>query len=344
VRRAAAIAEGELPAARRTKLRARLAMTIPDDAKKLDRVTHFLGELVGAAFPDDASTELQRARGDQSLMRANIQEAFLDWLRSETQSYPVVLVLENMQWGDLQTLKLIDAALTELRDRPLMVLGLARNDVRDRFPDMWADRELLDLRLGPLTTSASKRLVRHVLGDAPSSEEVDRIVRRGEGNPFYLEELIRAVAEGKRGMLPDTVLGMAQSRLDAVSDEARRVLRAGSIYGERFWKGGVLALVGSTMGAPELDRLLEELERHELIVRRKDSAFPDEAEYAFRQALIRDAAYALLTDDDRCLGHRLAGEWLLAQGEPDWNLVAQHYERGGVGITSQPPGAANPFR
>jgi predicted ATPase len=277
-------------------------------------------------------------------MRANIQEAFLDWLRSETQSYPVVLVLENMQWGDLQTLKLIDAALTELRDRPLMVLGLARNDVRDRFPDLWADRELLDLRLGPLTTSASKRLVRHVLGDAPSSEEVDRIVRRGEGNPFYLEELIRAVAEGKRGMLPDTVLGMAQSRLDAVSDEARRVLRAGSIYGERFWKGGVLALVGSTMGAPELDRLLEELERHELIVRRKDSAFPDEAEYAFRQALIRDAAYALLTDDDRCLGHRLAGEWLLAQGEPDWNLVAQHYERGGVGITSQPPGAANPFR
>jgi hypothetical protein len=72
--------------------------------------------------------------------------------------------------------------------------------------------------------------------------EVARIALRADGNAFYLEELIRAVAEGKVGELPETVLAMMQGRLAALDPEQRRVLRAGSLFGDAFAIEGARAL------------------------------------------------------------------------------------------------------
>ncbi len=193
------------------------------------------------------------------------------------------------------------------------------------------------MRLGPLSRRASEELVRGLLDDRADAKAVEATVRRADGNPFYLEELVRSVETAPEA-IPATVVGMAQSRLQTVSPEARRLLRAASVYGARFWKGGVAALLGEQDG-DKIDVLLDELEQSELVVRSRRSAFPGELELEFRQTLLRDAAYALLTDEDRKLGHRLAGEWLLKVGEPDWNLVAQHFERGGARVASQRPGA-----
>jgi len=151
------------------------------------------------------------------------------------------------------------------------------------------------------------------------------VVEQAAGHPFYLEELIRAAAEGHGNVPPGTVLAMVQARLEALSPAARRMLRAGSIFGDAFWIGGVRALLGGA--ATQDEALLDELQEREF-VRRRASRFPGEWEICFRHALVREAAYAMLTPADLATGHRLAGAWLEQAGERDAARLAEHFESG----------------
>src|SRR4030095_16740302 len=132
--------------------------------------------------------------------------AWEDFLAAEGIANPVVLVLEDLHWGDLPSVKFIDAALRRLQDAPLMVLAFARPELQNHFPKRWAGRALTLLQLGDLPRKASEKLVRHVLGADTSPELVARLLERSAGNAFYLEELIRAVAEGRGETLPETIV------------------------------------------------------------------------------------------------------------------------------------------
>jgi tetratricopeptide (TPR) repeat protein len=113
---------------------------------------------------------------------------------------------------------------------------------------------------------------------------------------------------------------------------ARHVLRAASVFGQVFWRGGLLALLGDTTEASQLDAWLGHLSDREVISLRPDRRFPDEKEYGFRHALVRESAYGMLTESDRTLGHRLAGEWLLRAGEREAVVLAEHFERGNLAV------------
>jgi tetratricopeptide (TPR) repeat protein len=329
LRNAAGLLEGEPLEARRTKLRARVARGVL--AADAPRISEFLGEIAGVPFPDDDSEDLREARRDVPRMADRMRWAWENFLAAECALHPVVIVLEDLHWGDLPSVQLIDAVLHGLRERerPLMVLALARPDVQERFPKLWNERGVVQIRLLELSRKASERLVREVLGDEVPIEMVQRVVAQAEGNAFYLEELIRAVAEGKGDALPDTVLAMVQARLSALPPEARRVMRAGSLFGTVFWKGGLRGLLGTSCPAQDLSEWLSMLEERELIVARPESRFPGEAEYTFRHALVREGAYGMLTDGDRALGHRIAGSWLEQMGEQDAMVLGEHFERGG---------------
>ncbi len=184
------------------------------------------------------------------------------------------------------------------------------------------------IRLGPLSKRASEKLVREALGDV-SDVAVDAIVERADGNAFYLEELIRANAAGRAQSLPDSVLGMVQARLDAEGGEAKRVLRAATVFGERFSRGGVAALLGGETQLGDVSDAIERLAARELVSRAATPEGRDDAEFTFAHALVREAAYAMLTDDDRALGHRLAGAWLEQAGAGDAMALAEHFRRGG---------------
>ncbi|WP_437314316.1 protein kinase domain-containing protein [Sorangium sp. So ce385] len=329
--------EGEPLDARRQKLRAAAATRASLDAAaatcaSLDaaaRMAAFLGELVGTPFPDDESAPLRAARQDPRLMSEHVQRAWVDFLRAEARARPVLLVLEDLHWGDLPTVRAVDRALRDVKEEPWMVLALARPEVRDVFPRLWQERAVQEIRLRELSKKASERLARLSLGDEVDSATVDRLVSQADGNAFYLEELIRAVAEGKGAALPETVLAMVQSRLEGLGAGERRVLRAASVFGEVCWEGGVAALSGDATQAAEVRERLAALVEREILVRRQESRLPGEPELAFRHALLRDGAYAMLTDADRTLGHRLAGEWLERHGEGDALVLAEHFERGG---------------
>lgn len=316
LRRALGLVAGEAPEVRQQKLRARGGPH-----------AELLGALAGASLEGEGRGEPGAARHEPTPPHEPLAQASLSLLRAACAEQPVVIVLEDLQWGDLSTIKLIDAALNALSDQPLMVLAIARPQVHELFPLIWADHSVQEIRLRKLTRRAIEQLVRQALGDAVGDEALRSLAERSEGHPSFLEEMIRAMAQGRGAATPQTVLAMIQARIEKHDPAARRVLRAASIFGETFWRGGVEALLGSGDTAAWLAELLEQ----SVVAVKDDGRFPAELEFRFRDPLVREAAYGMLTEGDRVLGHWLAGQWLEQAGESDAAILEEHFERGGRG-------------
>jgi hypothetical protein len=129
-------------------------------------------------------------------------------------------------------------------------------------------------------------------------------------------------------ILPRRRLELLESGRDQGQHAAgqRPILRAGSVFGRAFRCAGVAELLGCEARRGEVRECLEALAEREIVVRPRPGR---EEEYVFRHALLREAAYALLTDEDRARGHRLAAEWLERTGEPDAASLAEYCERVG---------------
>src|SRR5207247_1960526 len=114
----------------------------------------------------------------------------------------------------------------------------------------------------------------------------------------------------------------------ALEPDQRRALRAASVFGQRFYRGGLARLVGMEDAEAAPARWLDQLEARELVTRQPTGSLPGRVAYVFRHALLRDAAYAMLPDEDRAVAPRLAAEWLEEAGETDALVLAEHFDRG----------------
>ena len=286
-----------------------------------DRATQaaLLGEMCGVHFSDESSDVLRAARRDARLMGDSLRTAFEEWLASFTR--PVVLVLEDLHWGDVPSVRVIDSVLRNLSARAIFVLALARPEVSELFPNLWSERGIVSIALSPLSKRAAEQLVRDALGERAEDAAVASIVARAQGNAFFLEELIRGASRGDEA-LPDSIFGVLQARLDELHPDARRVLRAASVFGDSFTVDQALALL-SGMSRELVEFRLLTLARAEIVT-------PGANEYRVRHALVRDATYATLTDEDRTLGHKLAGELLESTGGAGPLALAEHFVRGGL--------------
>jgi len=322
LRNAVGLGNAERDAAQRTRLSEYLEELLAVEARAT--ALEFLAELMGLTPSDAPSPLLRAARSDPEVMREQTRRAFESWLSAEMVRGPLLVLIEDLHWADAASVSYLESALKHLAGRPLLVVALGRPELRELYPTLLRGDGTQEVRLGGLTRRAAERLVRAVL--QRSDATIERIVERADGNAFYLEELIRCVVEGG-GELPATVLAMVQSRLERLELAARRVLRAASVFGVTCYRGGVALLLGSELDA---DEWLETLADREILVRRREPRFAQEREYEFRHALIRDAAYAMLTDDDRVVAHRAAGHFLEQAGERDARVLADHFERGAV--------------
>jgi hypothetical protein len=322
VRSAAGIDEGVPTSNARVSLRAYLRSLLePED---VDRVAEFLGEVIGAPV-GTPSPALRTARDDPRTMTEETRLALESWLDAEIRRGPLLVLLDDLHWGDHATVELLGAALRRHEHRAIFLLALARPGVHQEFPKLWGgvggNLELQEIALAGLTRRAAEGLARAALGKDVSQETVARIVELADGNAFYLEELIRTAASGEV-VFPGSVVAMAEARLTELDPEARRAARAASVFGEMSWAGGVTALLGHA-GLVAIDELLA----RELLVASPESRFAGDAQYMFRHALLRDAAYAMLTEEDRMAAHRLAAEWLEQAGEQNPLVLAEHWER-----------------
>ncbi len=268
---------------------------------------------------------LTRVEPSTEAMGQDLGRTFATWLQAVCETSPVALLIDDLQWTDASSLRVIEGSLRSLSELPLFVFGLGRPEVEKLFPKLWAGKAQ-DIRLAGLGKRACERLVVHALGKDVPAATVARIVSLSQGNALVLEELIRAVAEGKGDALPDSVLTMMQARLLQLEPGARRVLRVASIFGATFWRGGIVALLGKTPDLNEnaIDRWLRLLQEGEVIAQNLDSRLPGDVEYSFRSPALREAAYSLLTDEDRQLGHGLAGVFLEQAGEQDTAVLTSH--------------------
>ncbi|NUP06162.1 MAG: protein kinase [Polyangiaceae bacterium] len=292
------------------------------------RIVEFFSEICGIPILQrKPSRTFDAARRDPTSMGESTRRALSDFVAAVAALRPLFIALEDVHWLDQATLSFLDATLRALEDRPIFVLALAREDLATTYPNLFAGRRVQTLHLEALSAASSARMARELLGDDADEGVVDRIVECAGGNPFFIEELARAAIAGSIDNLPDSMLAVLESRFDALSPEARRVLRAGAVFGSAFWDGGAQAL------APRIDvaQALAELERAGLVQKARRSRLRGHHEYTFRHEPFVEAAYACIPDPDRKKAHRAVAKWLEASGERDPLLLAEHYERGGDG-------------
>jgi tetratricopeptide (TPR) repeat protein len=298
---------------------------IADEAERSESVVDFLTELCGLPHANDPSPALRAARLDPNLMRERCLQTWLALLRALLGRQPVLLVAEDLHWGDRLTLELLLRAHEQLADAPLLIMGVARPELFDKYPELGREFERGDrrqhIRLASLGRNACTRLI-HIALDGvlePSDTLVDRLIEQASGNALYLEELIRAAANGGVNDFPTTVSAMLQARMGLLEPRARRVLLAASVLGQRFALEQLEPLLDG-----ESTQVIEQLIEAEML----EPEHPDVLR--FRHGLLRDAAYGLLSHDGARELHRIAAEHLIAS-DADPMIIADHLSSAGLG-------------
>jgi len=327
IRREMGIEERDEQRERWNKLAARVGTVV---AEGETHVAEFVAEIAGLRVADPTE-QVAAARRDPRLMGDRIRRAWSAWMRGECARGPAMIVLEDFQWGDLPTVKLFEDMLLDCAEEPIFVLALARPDIDQAFPNLWS-RVVSRVPLVALPKKAATTFVKTMLETA-TPEAVDRIVTLASGNALYLEELVRSAAEGRTDA-PESLLAMLASQVESLPDAERRVLRAASIFGNTFWTDGVCVLLGGDLEPNERVRAetqakLDAIAQKEMISARDGSRLASQRELAFKSALVRDVTYAMLTEDDKKLGHALAADWLARMGETDPFVLGEHHARAG---------------
>ncbi len=229
---------------------------------------------------------------------------------------PTILAFEDVHWADDGELDLIQWVSATTDAIPVLVVCLARPELLERRAN-WGGgrRNVTTINLPPLRHQEAEQLVAALSSQELTPEMRQRIAQRAEGNPLFVEELVRMILEGSTpGMtIPDTVQAVLTARIDRLPPLEHRVLQAASVFGRTFWPAAVAPLAGITTA--ETAEAIQTLINKELIVTRPQSTIADEREYAFRHILTRDVAYSMLPKSQRQRAHAEAARWLEARLE-----------------------------
>jgi len=280
----------------------------------------FLGEILGAGFPE--TVHLRTARADPGVMRDQVTIAVGDLLEAMTDAHPVVLALEDLHLADRPSVDLVRVVLRRLADRRLLLVATARPE--GELPASGLRRLALD----NLDREALGALVRAVLGDdARATRHAEAIWERTAGHPFFAQELALALLgqpdaerEGP-AELPASVEAAVQARLDALPRPERDLLRRASVLGRRFWEEALLAL-----GEADAEAALGRLRMHDLVAREPRSRLSGMTEWRFAHALVHEVAYASLTDEQRKHLHGGVARWLARRADANASEIARHFE------------------
>jgi hypothetical protein len=265
-----------------------------DDAAEL--AAALVVAMRGAEEGTDAEDELKRA-----------WRRFVALLAADR---PLAIGMDDAHWADEGTLNLIEEAAFGVQSAPVLILCTCRPELAERRPEFGrAARNNTQLELLPLEPGAATRLAELLLPEE-RRPLAGRIADAAGGNPFFTEEVSRAVGEDGGGVpdrLPDSVQAAIAARMDQLPPGEKRALQYASVLGHTFDQSVLGAVLGEAPGD-----LLWALRRKALVAERTAA---DVGAYAFRHQLIRDVAYSSLPRGDRANLHEQAAQALLA-GEP----------------------------
>ena len=222
---------------------------------------------------------------------------------------PLVVVFDDIQWGEPTFLDLIEHIGDWSRDAPLLLLCLARPELLELRPS-WGGGKLnaTAVLLEPLSTAETDELIDALLdGRGLDAALRERIRASAEGNPLFVEQILAMVEESPDQVsVPSTIQALLAARLDQLPASERAALERGSVEGQVFHGSAVAAL---TPNDPDVPARLLGLVRKEL-VRPSVGMLPDDDAFRFRHLLIRDAAYDSLPKAARAELHESFAAWL----------------------------------
>jgi predicted ATPase len=287
-----------------------------------------LASLLSLPIPDDVDPLPE----DPDALRRRTFDTLVTWFLRLADRQPVVLVLEDLHWSDPSTLELLGRILEQRAATTLLCLATHRPEFLPGWP---ARSHVSQLSLGPLTRRQTEEMVRVAAGErALDPRMIKGVLERADGNPLYVEELVKMLQETRRldeqgedGIaIPRTLHDLLMARLDRL-ESAKMVAQVGAVLGREFpyrllasvWDRGWEALAG------DLRRLVEA----ELLYQR--GSLPD-AVFQFKHALIQDAAYQSLLRRQRREIHARVARALEAgaDGVAEPALLARHWREAGV--------------
>jgi class 3 adenylate cyclase/tetratricopeptide (TPR) repeat protein len=286
---------------------------------------------IGLPLPDDPLRALEPAQQMQRLS-LTLETVVLGLARHS----PLIILIEDLHWIDEASLAcvsdLVEALVTDQHDQPvlLVLFGRPADDPHDYVGPFWArlhqpPYQIIPLRL--LDEAQVQLLIDQLLAPADLSEEiVALIVERAQGNPFFVEELIRLFIESgalrfdetsgrwqdtgplAADRVPDSVQGVLAARLDRLPPDDKRAAQYASIIGRHFWP----QLLQDLLAQP-VDTLLRDLEERRLVQPLADSQLADDREWQFRYLMVQEVAYRSVTKALRHQLHRQVADWLEAK-------------------------------
>jgi class 3 adenylate cyclase/tetratricopeptide (TPR) repeat protein len=305
---------------------------------KSRQIVDALATTLGIA-PDPSQTLDPRLRHREFLL------AWRALLSGMASSGPVVIVVQDIHWAGERLLDI----LTDLACRtegPILFLCPTRPGLLESRPD-WGTGTAnhTSLRLEALSKEQSGELIAGLVNLEGLPDTVRSLVlERCEGNPFFLQEIVRHLiesgqveTEGRRYHsadprsasveIPDNVHGVLLARIDLMGEDKKRVGQQAAVVGRTFWEGAVAKLCNDS----EITDLLTALERQAFIRESHASSLTNEIEYSFTHILIRDALYETMPRRLRGASHEIVAQWIEEssgeRSEEHLETLARHYQR-----------------
>lgn len=261
-------------------------------------------------------------------------DAVVSLVCEAARTHPAILVLDDLHWADDPSLLLLRHVARSATDAPLLILGTYREtEVREddalssALAELRRARALESLSLAGLGVEDVAELIRGRGTEVPD-DLARAVAERTEGNPFFVEEIVRHLAGGGVELaVPESVKDLLRRRLKRLGEPARRALSAAAVLGREFDLDTLERVAGS--GGDELLEAMDEALSERVLVESHDAV----GRYAFAHALIRETIYEQLAAARRARLHLRAGEALEElHGErldEHAGQLAHHFVQGG---------------
>jgi len=298
-----------------------------------------VGDALGLSLPDTPLT----ASLDPRLRQQRFFDVVVELIVHYTRRRSLLLWLDDLQWVDTASLGLLDHVVRNVRGLPVLLV-LAHRPTEGLSGRWRGLPHVGEVWLSELGEEERGALLARLLGVRRAPEPVARsVLSRSQGNPLFIEELVRAlieagvlrrevegwamVANPETAGVPDTVQGIIQSRLDGLAETERRVLQVASVAGQSF----TVSVLDGVYPYDDLDGTLMERLRL-LTARRYLTPVEPPADYAFRHAMIQEVAYESLPHARRRALHRAVARFIeetsMEENPERLELIALHYYRG----------------
>lgn len=310
---------------------------------------HLVGSLIGLEWP--GSPYLARFAQDAQGRVVRGYDLTRELLHRAAVARPTVMVLDDLQWADQDSLDLLSYLLQPAENPlPLLIIGAARPEFLDQKPDLASIAQLI--ALGPLpvtgeTVAAAYPHLRHM-----PHQMLTALAQYSGGNPYFLEEIVRSVLrsdnlqEGEDALLetlarlraqpPESLEMILRSRLGDLARMTRAAAMLASISGRVFWVGAIQAAVRAMVGKSTnlqltlpsalaeqtIEQGLRQLVQAELAFPRANSSFSSEQEYIFKHDLLRDVAYSMIPVHLRKQYHFAVGSWMSERQDLEFIIMA----------------------